>query len=206
MIGGYIGKPIGGIINAEEARPFQSVDNSLPAAHGIVTPADNLKTWLWQYNANLIGKDVFPSGRRFDWVLTPAPIPAENLKTWLWEYNKNLIGKDFFPPGKTEFRLPVGHLVAIPETNLKTWAWRYNPNLIGQDRFPPGEMIFDLPAQRTREALTFIGAFRRLLQIDAPFNQTNWPLPIVAPRGTNDLQPNTLLFFPTGKLMGQIWM
>ncbi len=170
----------------------------------------SLRTWAWKYNPNLIGKDVFPSGRRFDWVLTPAAQRAENLKTWVWQYNLNLIGKDKLPTGEIEDKLPIGHLVRVPETNLKTWTWSYNLNLIGKDRFPPGEIFTALPAQRDREAITFIAAFRELLRVQTPFNQTDWALPILLPRRTNDLQPNTTLFMPTpvvpGKLMGQIWM
>jgi len=60
--------------------------------------ANNLDTWLWSYNLNLIAKDNL-SLRHF-YSVPRAPYRIDQQNTWLWQYNPNLIGQDQFPPGE----------------------------------------------------------------------------------------------------------
>jgi hypothetical protein len=59
-----------------------------------------LRTWTSSYNPNLVGKDVFPPGRKGIVFDGPPKGPRPAGPTWTSRYNDNLIGKDVFPPGR----------------------------------------------------------------------------------------------------------
>lgn len=79
---------------------------------------ENLRTWTWQYNPNLIGRDRLPAGEQV-YDLVPAQRPPEQIQlhSWNWSYNLNLIGKDRLPAGEQVFELPP----RAPAPLLQTW-------------------------------------------------------------------------------------
>src|SRR5215813_3430248 len=145
--------------------------------------AQPLRTWLWSYNLNLIGKDQLPNGEQF--YDRPPLGPQQPAQVWLWSYNLNLVGKDALPVGEQIYERPsLGH-----QQPAKVWTWNYNLNLIGQDFLPVGERIYDLPlaAQYPNQLRTWTAAGLAAIVGPVPFNQADWPTP-KWPARANDLR------------------
>lgn len=160
----WIGLPV----PAGVTSPFNQLDWPLPRAY----PEPATRTWVWNYNLNLIGQDKLPVGETI-YDLPPRDY-AQPAKTWTWSYNLNLIGQDLLPTGEqvtdlppraypepatrtwlvnlslTTLNTPVGKSIYdLPPRDYaqpaKTWTWNYNLNLIGQDKLPVGAIVTDLP-------------------------------------------------------------
>jgi hypothetical protein len=96
------------------------------------------RTWTWQYNFNLIGQDVFPSGEELFDLPPPRDYPLQ-LRTWLVQGTPPV--EAGAPFAQKDWPLPRGYTQPI---DIRTIAQAFNFNLVGQDRFPPGEIVADL--------------------------------------------------------------
>lgn len=164
-----------------------------------------LRSWTWQYNPNLIGKDQLPVGDNRS-LLTPRIVnyPVD-LRTWINQGITSVtqapFAQDDWPvPQQPQFPISLrtwinqGIITAVPTpfaqddwplpqgyqypVGLRSWTYAYNSNLIGQD-VVPGERSLDLPPRDPREPRSWTWSYNRNLvgKDQLPFNQDSWPIP-----------------------------
>jgi hypothetical protein len=124
-------------------RPFRQIDWPLPRA-----PRQPAFSYTWNYNLNLISKDLLPTGEQV-FELTPRDYSRPHIYLWTWRYNLNLIGQDKLPVGEQRIELtPAGH---IYPTQLRTWIdYRIRALDFVAGAQPDGKRWFDLAPRDDR--------------------------------------------------------
>jgi len=133
----------------------------------------NLRTWVWKYNQNLIAKDKLPVGQQhYDRLLDAAPYPI-NLRTWLGIAVPQVAVA--LPFNQEDWPNPRAALQPG-----RSWTASYNLNLIGRDALPVGQQHYDRPldsAPYPTSLRTWIGEAIPQVAADRPFVQEDWPTP-----------------------------
>lgn len=114
------------------------------------------RSWTWNYNLNLIGKDRLPVGKQvYDLPPRAADPYPRDLRTWTLSLVDIPGAPEAIPPGEQRTELtPLGAARLTPPVDLRSWDWSYNLNLIGQDALPVGSQIFGpVPARQARQPI-----------------------------------------------------
>jgi hypothetical protein len=133
------------------------------------------RSWTWNYNLDLIGKDRLPTGKQVYDLSPNQPIPPLVQTAF-----PNLV---ILQPTVVTFiiRQSDWPLPQAQQQPAQAWAWSYNLNLIGQDRLPTGEQVYDRPVLSSVPAAPWY--YQNLLAATlappppAPFAQFDWPVP-----------------------------
>lgn len=153
----WLGGPI-----SSGASPFIPIDTSIQVQS---TFPVSLRTWTASYNPNLVGKDVFPPGRKGFVFDGPPKAPRPAGPTWTSRYNDNLIGQDVFPSGR---RNPV-----FEEVQPTLWRREWTQNLLlttlapVQAALPFRQQDWPLPIRSSQPDRTWVSS-ATTLQLTLP--------------------------------------
>jgi len=131
------------------------------------------RSWTWNYNLNLIGKDQLPTGEIVS-DLPPQPaLSAIQLRTWINSVNLALVTTPAILPFN-QYSWPIN---PGPQQPISIFTASYNRNLVGQDRLPFRQQDWPLPTPNPRslDLVSWIDRAKSYLQ--RPGRQLDWPIP-----------------------------
>lgn len=148
---------------------------------------DYKREWTWNYNPNLIGKDLLPNNQD-DWPNPRAyPRPDASYVKFTDLSRDASLGRPF---RQLDWPNPRDR------TDRREWSWNYNLNLIGKDRLPNRQQDWPNP-----QVVTWYKDWNNNLilivpRVSAtPFSQLDWPLSLAPTYWARDWNQNLVLTF-----------